>query len=215
MPPSSRLQKWQTNAIYEAIESVALNPKEFDWNDTDAEVRIKHKWSASYFIIGGNSLHYKLRYLVGDGPELPSEAYTWQGLMERITGWLQQVKRDLETPDLWADLRRDGELLEDVSNETTQNTQFTTEEQTNIEVRLRELAEDMKRTHSLSQEQMRALDTKIDYLIEASSRIGRKDWILLSLGVVATLASAFPPEFVRQFLQMVIQAIGHHGLLGG
>jgi hypothetical protein len=68
MPPSPQLQKWQKNHIFEAIQQAALDPREFDLNDDGAEVRIKHKWSESYFIIGGNAIRYFGRRVVGDAP---------------------------------------------------------------------------------------------------------------------------------------------------
>jgi hypothetical protein len=64
MPPSLQLQKWQKNHIFEAIQQAALDPREFDLNDDGAEVRIKHKWSESYFIIGGNAIRYFGRRVV-------------------------------------------------------------------------------------------------------------------------------------------------------
>jgi hypothetical protein len=52
------LQKWQKNQIFEAIQAVGLDPKEFDLEDDDAEIRVKHKWSESCFIIDGDPGHY-------------------------------------------------------------------------------------------------------------------------------------------------------------
>jgi hypothetical protein len=211
MPPPPQLQKWQKNQIFEAIQGVGLDPKDFDLDDGDAEVRIKHKWSASYFIIGGNPGHYGGRYLVGDAPPWPYEVYSWQTLMTRVSRWLEEVKHDLETPDLWAELQREAELLGDASNKATENAPFTLDEQEVIAGRLQEMAEYVGRTYSLSAEQMRVLNAKIDYLIDAAARLGRTDWRGVFFGVMLTffLASAFPPESVSKFLLLVLRAIGH------
>jgi len=125
MPASPHLQKWQRNQIFDAIQSVGLDPKEFDLESGDAEVRIKHKWSQSYFIVGGNAGHYVGRYVVGDAPEWPYEVYSWEALIPRVSRWLEEVKRDLEMPDLWAELQREAELLGQASNEPAENTPFT------------------------------------------------------------------------------------------
>jgi hypothetical protein len=45
MPPFSHMQKWKKNQILEAIQGVGLDPREFEFEDSDAEVRLKHKWS--------------------------------------------------------------------------------------------------------------------------------------------------------------------------
>ena len=65
------------NKIFEAIQRVGFDPREFELEDRDAEVRLKHKWSTSYFILGGHAGHYVGHYVVGDGPEWPYEVYSW------------------------------------------------------------------------------------------------------------------------------------------
>ena len=45
------LQKLHKNEIFGAIQAVGLDPKEFDLEEYDDQVRIKHKWSKSYFIV--------------------------------------------------------------------------------------------------------------------------------------------------------------------
>lgn len=211
MFPSPLLQKWQKNKIFKAIQGVGLVPTDFDLNDGDAEARIKYKWSESYFIIGGNPGHYVGTYIVGDAPLWPYEVYSWQTLMERVSGWLEEVKSDLETPDLWAELRRETELLGNTSSEAPENTPFAPYEQEEIAGRLREIAEYIVRTYSLSVEQTRVLNSKIDYLIDAAGRLGRTDWRGILFGIMFSffLASALPPETVRNILMLVLRAIGH------
>lgn len=170
MPASPHLQKWQKNQLFEAIQGVGLDPREFDLEDGDAAVRIKHKWSESYFIVGGNAGHYVGRYVVGDAPDWPYEVYSWEALIPRVSSWLGEVKRDLEMPDLWTELRREAELLGGASTETSENTPFTPEEQKEIARRLRELAEHLRRSYSLSEAQMQILNEKIDYVVDAADR---------------------------------------------
>lgn len=61
--------------------------------------------------------------------------------MPRVKRWLEEVKRDLETPDLWAELKREAELLGAGSDEITKNAPFTPDEQKEIAGRLQEIAE--------------------------------------------------------------------------
>jgi hypothetical protein len=211
------LPKWKKNQIFEAIQNTGLDPKEFDLKDADAEVRIKHKWSGSYFIIGGDPGHYVGRYVIGDGSDWRYEVHSWESVMPRVSSWLQEVKRDLETPDLWAELQRDAELLRDTSNEATENIPFTPEEQRQIAERLKELAENARLRHALSAEQMGGLNVKINYLIDAASRLGRTDWRGVFVGVIVSyiLTVGIPPESARSIFltsMTLLQAIGH--LLG-
>jgi uncharacterized membrane protein YdfJ with MMPL/SSD domain len=64
--------------------------------------------------------------VVGDGLQEPVRFGTWRSLVEYIAlVWLKEVKLDLETPDLFAELRQERELLTTVSTEDTENTPFT------------------------------------------------------------------------------------------
>jgi hypothetical protein len=204
------LQKLHKNEIFRAIQAVGLDPKEFDLEDSNDEVPIKHKWSKSYFIVSRESGYYVGQSLVGDGIVWPTSPSSWQTLMPRVSRWLQEVKQDLDTPDLWAELRHDAELLGAGSNKVTENTLFTPEEQREIAQRLNKLAKDVRQALSLSGAQMQVLDEKIDYLIEASNRLGRKDWLNNFIGVTFpfVLTAALAPEAARALFLTFLRAIG-------
>ena len=127
------LEKWNRNAIVEAIQAVGLDPLVFDLGDENGIVRIKHKWSPSCFTVRDNGAYYDARYVVGDGAEWPVGAYTWGTILPRISTWLKEVKLDIDTPDLWAELQRDARLLIGAtSDDVTENTPFTADEQNAI-----------------------------------------------------------------------------------
>ena len=133
------LRKQHKNDIFKAIQAVGLDPNEFDLEDLDDEVQIKHKRSASYFIVRSEIGYYVGQYLVGDGVVWPTNPTSWQTLMPRISRWLEEVKQDLDTPDLWAELKREAQLLGADSSVVTENTAFTVDEQREVARRLKEL----------------------------------------------------------------------------
>ena len=130
--------------------------------------------------------------------------------MPRVSWWLQEVKQDLDTPDLWAELRHETELLEAGSNKVIENTLFTLEEQREIARRLNKLEEDVRRALSLSGPQTQVLHERIDYLVEASNRLGRKDWLNTFIGVTLSfvLTAALAPEAARALFRTFFRAIG-------
>jgi hypothetical protein len=209
--PPSRLQKWKKNQIFEAIQTVGLDPKEFELEDGDLDVRIKHKWSESCCIVGGDAGHYVGRCIVGDAPDWPFEKYSWEALIQRISSWLEEVKRDLDMPDLWAELQREAELFGANSDDVPENTPFTPDEQKKIAARLQEVSEHARLTYSLSGAQMRVLDAKLDYLINAAGRLGRIDWRNAVVGAILStiFTAALPPEFARDILLGLLRAISH------
>jgi hypothetical protein len=207
------LPKLQRNQIFAAIQSAGLDPIEFDLEDDGGKVRIKHKWSESSLTVGWDAGRYVGHSIVGDAPPWPFETYSWQTTIPRISSWLEWVKFDLETPDLWAELRQEADLLGAISHDN-ENTPFTPSEQKEISKRLRELAEKVRHTHSLSEAQMQALNTKLDYLVKAAGRLGRIDWrnalVGAILGLVFTVA--LPPESARDIIFGLFRAIGQLGL---
>jgi hypothetical protein len=81
------------------------------------------------------------KVIVGDNPARESEAFSWAKVEELVRRWADEVKRDVDTPDLWADLERDGEILTGARFVDVDNTPFTLDEQAEIAVRLREIIE--------------------------------------------------------------------------
>ena len=206
----SLLQKMHKNDIFRAIQAVGLDPKEFDLDDFDDTVRIKYRWSASYFIVSRRSGYYAGESLVGDGIVWPTGPSSWQALMPRVSWWLQEVKQDLDTPDLWAELKREAQLLGAGSSVVTENTVFTVDEQREIAGHLKKLGEYVSDTHSLSKAQIQALGEKLDYLVDASSRLGRKDWLNAFIGAILgfVFTTAFAPESARTIFTTFLRGIG-------
>jgi len=219
--PIPWLQKWKKNQIFEAIQAVGLDPIEFELVDDGTEARITHRSSEARLILGGNAAHYVGSYVAGDAPSWPYDAYSWDGVMQRVNLWLGDLKRDLEMPDLWADLQREAGLLGGASDGVTKNTPFTPSEREEIVNGLQELGEEIKQTYALSEAQVRVLDAKLDYLIDAAGRLGRIDWREVFAGAILSLiiTAALPPEAIRHIFLTLLRAIGHFfglpGLPGG
>jgi hypothetical protein len=75
-------------------------------------------------------------------------------------------------------------LLGGVSGDANENTPFTSEEQKDIEQRLREVEAHVRDTYSLFEPEMETLHRKIDYLIDAAGRFGRFDWGTIFVGAI-------------------------------
>ena len=142
-------------------------------------------------------------------------------LMIRVQRWLDEIKLDAETPDLWADLQRAGKLAI-ASDDSVENTPFTPAEREEIAEHMKELKDYVSHTHSLSAVQTQLLGEQLDSLVDASPRVGRKDWRLLAAGVMFTclIDSAIPPETARAIFLLVVRGVeqivlgAHLGLPG-
>jgi len=212
------LGKLKGNQVLEAIEGQALNPAEFDWDDHE-DICLRHRPSGASFAFGGSPGHYIIRYAAGDEPVLEVSKYSWDAVTVSLGLWLGAVKRDVETPDLWAELRRQNELLAGAWEQAAENTPFTPEERDEIACRLKDLGEYVSRRYTLSDQQLASLELKLDELLDATHRLGRKDWRLVVIAtmlgyvVVATL----PQDAGRHIFVVLLNSIGQflgHGFPG-
>jgi hypothetical protein len=146
-----------------------------------------------------------------ESPEWPYVSYSWEALLRRVDSWLREVKRDADTPDLWAELRREREMLGGVPDKAVHNTSFTQEEHAKIAEQLREIKEYVKKTYSLSEAQWMLLEARLDYLQEAASRIGRLDWRNAFLGAILGLifSMGLPPNAARDIVLMGLRALAY------
>jgi hypothetical protein len=211
-PGSPLLRKLYRNDIEKAIETVGLDPTEFDRDNQDTEARIKHRWSDSYFAIRRQSGYYVGESVVGDGLTWPYQPRSWQAVMRQFETWLSEVKRDLETPDLWAELHSQARLLKIGSGDLAENTPFTPAEREEMASQLGEVANNIKTGYSLSEPQMRVLNEKVDYLVDAAGRLGRTDWrgVFIATALSFVFSVSLPPETARHIFFTLLQAIAYH-----
>jgi hypothetical protein len=207
------LRKPQRNDVFTAIQDAKLSPEEFEfeWDAGVDKSSFRHIPSGASFVVRGVAGDYSSWYSAGDEPVEERKALSWYGLTQQVGFWLAAVRRDIETPDLWAQLQCERALLAAVSDEAIENTPFTPAEREEIAGQLRELKDYLSRAHSLSAAQVRLLDERLDYLVDAAGRVGRKDWFLMAAGVMFSyvLAAALPPDSATHILGTLLTSIGH------
>jgi hypothetical protein len=207
------LRKPQRNEVFKAIEDAGLSPEEFgfEWATGADESSCRHVQSGARFVVRGVAGDYSTWWSAGDEPVWERAKLSWFRVMEQVRFWLSAVKQDVETPDLWAQVQRERELLAAVSADANDNTPFTAAEREEIAEQLRELKNYLMRRHTLSDEQVRLLDERLDYLADAAKRVGRKDWFLMAAGAMLSyvLAAALPPDAATHVLGTLLTSIGH------
>jgi hypothetical protein len=207
--------KWQRNAIYEAVVAGGLDAAECTFDYTEDEWRISHAPSGSYLLISGDPLRYATTSVVGENPPWPSQSYIWAAVPDRVQQWAVEVRNDVDTPDLWTQLRRAQGFLTGAGNEDIENTPFNPGEQAEILEKLQEIKEIVKRLESPSAAQRLSVEVRLDVLAAAAARAGRSDWQLMFGGVILGLImqQLLPNEVVWDLLRIVGNGLGH--LFGG
>lgn len=117
--------KFQRNSIYEAVVAGGLGAAECNFTYDEAEWRISHGPSQSYFLIRSDLGKYTSTSVVGENPPRPSRSYTWASVPDKVKLWAEEVRHDVDTPDLWAEFRRTQGVLTGAGYEDLENTPFT------------------------------------------------------------------------------------------
>ena len=206
-----RLVKWQRNSIFRAVEEGGLDPRECTFAYDDETSRIIHRPSQSYFLLEGSPLSYTATRIVGDNPSFPLGSLSWAAVKERVGRWARDVKEDVDTPDLWAELQREREALTVSPYEDAENTPFTPAEQAEIAEQVRQVKAYVKTMSSLSEGQMASLEWKLDMLRAAAGRMGRQDWRGVVGGAIlgAIVTDLIPAEVVQHIFGMLLKALIH------
>lgn len=159
--------------------------------------------------------HYAIYQPGPQGPTEKTNAGDWPQELSYVRQWLGYVKREYEAPDLWAELERQRELVIAPPGAPEDNSPFTPQERELIEQQLSELKELIGQTYALQAGQIRELHTRIDYLVDATARLGRFDWkqVLLSQLISLLLGAIIPQEAFATAIGFVTRSIGH--LFGG
>jgi hypothetical protein len=178
------LTKEQRAWMFAAIQRAGFDPAEFaePAETNESEVSVIHEPTSSFFLIGPKSLNYDNRVLkskVSDGPWEEKHALHWEAYLE---SWLEEIRRDLETPDPWAELRAMGESTDaNVGEEDVDTSPFSAEEQTEISRKLDALKAELE--NQLSEAEARILAQQFEYIKAAAKDTRRDRWVELVKGI--------------------------------
>jgi hypothetical protein len=206
-----RLLQSQETAVFVAVQEAGFSPREFRL----VEAKLIHA-SGAFFNFSSDA---RSRFVITcePGNEHAQERRlfgSWQNVMQHLHEWLGWLRREVEAPDLWGQLEQERELVASPPT-VVENTPFTADEQAQIARQLGEIKAYVRQTHQLTEAQYEAIETRLDYLIDASSRTPRIDWRTMFIGAFLSLLleAIVPVEPVRDILVMSFRALAN--LFGG
>jgi hypothetical protein len=209
--------KTQANAVLRELEAAGLEPSDFRWNEVDSEhthdlrvSQLEHPRSGFFFRFDFQNHNHFALFSPGDGKakqfEFPG---SWELQYEYLKKWLSLLKTELDEPDLWAAITQERRLV--VSGAAPiENSPFSPEEQTHIDAVVNELRVYLLTTVAVESPEAKYIEARLRHLEEASSRLGRKDWINLALGILVNIAVgvALAPDAARSLLRLAGQLLG-------
>jgi hypothetical protein len=219
MPDPAPLLQSQMNEVFASVKHSGLDPSEFVWerwtserdesSDTSALI---HRPSRYWFQFDmGDDGHY---CIFSPGNETTREENypgSWRMQMNYVESWLGYLKREIEAPDMWTMLAGGNTLSAAASPEQSDdNTAFTSAEQTRIEESLAEIRSVLLSSQSFNAETLGHIDARLEYLEQASERLGRKDWMNVAFSVITNIIImvAIPPETARNILNVAGAVLG-------
>lgn len=213
------LDKLERNQFYDSIINAELEPAEFNLKDTGNKVTITHSSGSTFKfsrrlvkkVYGAALYEYDLTASVAEGRTLidtVSDIHTVLNIY--YSTWLDEIRLTIGVPDYWEDMKRRRHLLAEIKQESM-NAPFTSDEQEQIAAQLQEVTRKLEKQFELTTEQVERIEEWRNEVVDASTRMGRKDWIIYLLGTITalTIAATVPAGIGEHIFAMVIQGLGH------
>lgn len=209
------LTRIERNQIYEAIAASSLDAAECKLREIGSTVIIRHDRSGSiirFLQAKGSRVQYRIEYRVPDGHNFNAlRDLRLEAVTPLITQWANEVKEIADAPDLWAEMQVSHQLITDIEQTDSGNVPFTLDEQRQIVAQLQEAKKQLREQFELTSEQIAHVEERFDEAEQASTRLGRKDWLLLFGGTILNLivTDTITPGVAGHIFTIVVQGLAH------
>ncbi|MBT0651903.1 hypothetical protein [Geomobilimonas luticola] len=220
-----QLLKSQRNEVFLLIQGADLEPAAFQWETVNSLHESRLSVPRLVYVPSGDYFHFDLvkgkhwcQYSPGEDVLVESQyPGSWDYQLSYFSNnWLRNLKRELETPDMWTAIAGESALLlGTVVVEDETNSLFSPSEREHISRSLNEIRAYIESTHLVSEARVGFVEERLQYLEEAASRMGRKDWFNLAYGALINIVvgAALAPEAAKDLLRLAGTALAW--VLGG
>lgn len=194
MTKNRTLLRSQKKEVFEILLELGLEPADFAWskervNDKAVVSQLSHRQGDYYFRFTWYEVGSRCEACPGRFQLVEQEhPKDWAEQVVHVRNWARHMRREIECPDLWADLARYQIILGPGSLEEMPNETISGGEAERIAEKLSEFAKAIETEFELTREQAQSVRGKISYLAEAAKRQKSRDWAYSALGVCAIVA---------------------------
>ncbi len=181
----------QLNDVLNAIKQIGFYPSDFDWEKERSQklsldvYKLVHIDTGYYFIFDYSDNvsfpYYSILFPTEQGTIYRESSVSWKVQLTLFKKWIALVKAESDIPDPWNEFLLEKKLFEAPGE--FDNEPFTIEEQEKISLKITELDKQLIASEDISDENIAIIKTRLNYLEEASKRLGRKDWLNTAIGV--------------------------------
>lgn len=216
-----QLLKTQKNEIFKILQEVGLEPANFKWTHIDlmpsddrVVLRLNYldgKYYFQFMMNKDSNYHYCCEVSPADEKAVGyKKSLNWYEQKTNVRRWAKYLKREIEAPDLWAEIEKYRATLPLVTGEQLVNEPIPAYETEEIYDRMQLLADKIEEEFKLNEEQSQFVRSKLNYLADAAKRQPRRDWEFMFIGVFINIAFylVLEPVKVQQFWQFVKSIVG-------
>jgi hypothetical protein len=194
----------QKNEVLRTIQTKGLNPVDFEWQEGKSRHKripkiaiLVHRPTGYYFKFDydPDGFYFAIYSPGDDSIDCQTNSDDWESMIGHFEEWLQSIDCQTSTPDLWSAFRKESQLIKATSEAQIDNSPFGAREKEKVAQYIAEIKQHLLANMELTGQQQEALNARLDYLKEASERLGRKDWLNILIGTL--LGTAIQLEFTR------------------
>lgn len=189
------------------LKEAGLSVSEFTWMNRDGQTpRLTHGPSSHYLQItfGADGYFAKMAFSPGDYRFQEFRvAGNWALMKREVQEWVRYLERELKEPDFWETIADEQILMAELAEVNGEDPPFNSAEQARVKAGLDEIRIFVASTQQFSEGQLEMIEKRLNYLVGASSRMGRKDWLLLATGVLTNIVitAAFTPSTAHELFR--------------
>jgi hypothetical protein len=218
MPPRHSLLKSQRNDVLQILRANDFDPRQFDWNvalnkagTRDIDV-LTHRTSGyqyafDWFDGPRGSGHYAVFTPAADSPEGTDYPGSWDYQAQYFARWLGFLAREVQAPDLWAEILAGEPLLESQLLDDADDSPFSADEVAAIKRGIEEVKVYLRAELPPGSEP--TVRAQLDRLEENLAGQGRVTWAQMAIGAFVGMvwAGLMDPDKARSALQILGQAL--------
>jgi len=196
-----RLLNKQKNEILKIVNKNNLSPKYFTWQNieysTGNSLGMVSEYICSkiyfkegyYFTFNFDGFSYNPVYSPGEGKRTESfSVRSWSGLINTFNNWLENLKHEVDEPDLWVNLDKYKPTI-GVDFDGDGEEKFSYEDVQNIKTQLDYIKNRLNESFALNETHNKHVDNQLEYLIETAKHQNIRDWRNIAIATFINIAA--------------------------
>jgi hypothetical protein len=212
----------QKRDVFEMLANSGLEPHQFEWTSRKTHGSIGGPPPTHISILQSKSrpeFHFTFDFAPDSyypvcspwkGARVASLGeMSWPYCLTQVQVWARRVQDELSTPDPWKALPGLATTSDIAVARDVANTEFSHRETDRLANGLEQIRQLLIDAAGRSEQTVAVINTQLNSLLDASKRMGRKDWVNQAIGALMTLSItlALPAETTKQALEILRQTL--------